>query len=76
MSQTCAIKYGTGTTSHAAPANGTVPVIKYSKNDFANWSSMITPKIIPNSDKIFFIFPNPWYNLFRKNIAIHANKIK
>ena len=35
-SNTCAIKYGTGTTSHAGPNNGTPPVIRYNNTPLDN----------------------------------------
>jgi hypothetical protein len=54
-SNTCAIRYGTGTTSHAAPDNGTVPVIKYSNVPLDNRSRKTTPKIIKNISVVFFI---------------------
>ena len=54
-SNTCAIKYGTGTTSHAAPANGNVPVIRYSNIPLVIWSNKTAPKIIDKITVVFFI---------------------
>ena len=56
ISHTCAIKYGTGTTVHAGPYNGTVPVIKYSKHPLVIKSANITAAIMTMYfQKVFFI---------------------
>jgi hypothetical protein len=62
ISQTWAIKYGTGTTDHAGPNNGTPSVIKDNNIPLDIWSNKTTPKIINKIKNFFFIsiFPVFW----------------